>query len=173
MARTLQLVRHTANDGDALTAEGVSAALRLGEQLEGDYAVAVSTGAQRATQTLACMLARADVTLRGGVIVESGLRSTDEQRWRDAYQEAGGGELADFRRVAADFVEDEAATLGAALQRVADLLDDDERALIVGHSPTNEAAVLGLTGKEIAAMGKGTAVVVVLDGDGARVVGSG
>lgn len=169
MTKTLRLLRHTDNDGDVLTEEGVAAALRIGAALDGEYALAVSTGAQRATQTLGCLLANRGVAARGGVIVEPGLRSDREDRWRAAYRAAGGGELADFRRVAADFVDEEARTLGAALRRVADRLDDGERALIVGHSPTNEAAVLGLTGEEIAALGKGEAVTVVVDGDGARV----
>lgn len=169
MSRTLRLVRHTDNDGDVLTDDGVAAALKIGEQLDGEYALAVSTGAQRATQTLACIVANPGIRLRRGVVVEPGLRSAHEDRWREAYREAGGGELADFRRVAPDFVADEARTLGAALRRVADSLDEGERALVVGHSPTNEAAVLGLTGDEIASMGKGEAVVVVVDDDTARV----
>jgi phosphohistidine phosphatase SixA len=37
--------------------------------------------------------------------------------------------------------------LGEALRRVLERLDDGETALVVGHSPTNEAAVLGLTGE--------------------------
>lgn len=169
MTRTLHVLRHTDNDGDALTDEGVAAALDIGARLDGGYALAVTTGAQRATQTLACMLANPDVGVDRGVIVEPGLRSDHEDRWRDAYREAGDGELADFRRVAPDLVEDEAGTLGAALQRVADRLADGERALVVGHSPTNEAAVLGLTGEEIGSMGKGDAVTVVVDDHGARV----
>lgn len=169
MTRTLRLLRHTDNDGDVLTDEGIAAALRIGEQLDGEYALAVSTGAQRATQTVACIVANPSVRLGRGVIVEPGLRSANEDRWREAYQEAGGGELADFRRVAPDFVAEEARTLGAALRRVADRLGDGERALVVGHSPTNEAAVFGLTGDEIASMGKGETVVVIVDGDGAHV----
>jgi hypothetical protein len=34
----------------------------------------------------------------------------------------------------------------------------------VGHSPTNEAAVYGLAGQTIAAMGKGDGVLVVENG---------
>lgn len=39
----------------------------------------------------------------------------------------------------------------------------------MGHSPTNEAAVLGLTGEVVAPMAKGAGVLVVLEGDNARV----
>ena len=52
MRKEVELRRHTDNDGDLLTADGVAAALELGAQLRGGYEVAVSTGAQRATQTL-------------------------------------------------------------------------------------------------------------------------
>jgi len=54
MARYVELRRHTDNDGDTLTEEDVRAALEIAQQLAGDYALMVSTAAQRATQTLAC-----------------------------------------------------------------------------------------------------------------------
>ena len=50
MARFVEVRRHTDNDGDVLTPDGVAAALRLGDALAGGYRVAVSTGAQRATK---------------------------------------------------------------------------------------------------------------------------
>jgi hypothetical protein len=45
-------------------------------------------------------------------------------------------------------------------------LPDDGRALAVGHSPTNEAAVLGLTGELVPPLAKGEGVLVVADDDG-------
>jgi hypothetical protein len=39
----------------------------------------------------------------------------------------------------------------------------------VGHSPTNEAAVLGLTGKVVDPMAKGAGVLVVVDEEVTRV----
>ena len=54
VSREIELRRHTDADGDVLTDEGVAAALELGARLRGGYQLAVSTGAQRATQTLAC-----------------------------------------------------------------------------------------------------------------------
>jgi hypothetical protein len=39
----------------------------------------------------------------------------------------------------------------------------------VGHSPTNEAAVLGLTGSIIEPMAKGAGVLVVAEDDRARI----
>ncbi len=44
-------------------------------------------------------------------------------------------------------------------------LGEGERALAVGHSPTNEAAVLGLTGQVGAPLAKGAGVLVVADGE--------
>jgi hypothetical protein len=41
--------------------------------------------------------------------------------------------------------------------------EDGCHAKVVGHSPTNEAAVSGLVGETIAAIGKGEGVLVVED----------
>jgi hypothetical protein len=49
---------------------------------------------------------------------------------------------------------------------VLDALPDPGRALVVGHSPTNEAAILGLTGEIVAPLGKGDGVLVVARDDG-------
>ena len=46
-----------------------------------------------------------------------------------------------------------------------DRLPDGGRALAVGHSPTNEAAVYGLTGEIVDSMSKGDGVLVTGDGD--------
>src|SRR6266545_7502557 len=75
MARYVELRRHTDADGDVLTQEGVRAATEIGARLRGGYDLLVSTGAQRATQTLACFLAARGERVAGGVIVETGLRS--------------------------------------------------------------------------------------------------
>jgi broad specificity phosphatase PhoE len=169
MARAVELRRHTDNDGDVLSDEGVAAALRLGAGLAGGYRVAVSTGAQRATQTIGCLLAALAQPVADGVVVEAGLRSEREDRWRAIANEAAGGDLAAFRSVDPGFVAEEAAALGAALGRVLDRLGDGDRALVVGHSPTNEAAVLGLTGELVAPLGKGAGVLVTEDGGTYRV----
>lgn len=162
--RRIELRRHTDNDGDVLTPQGVETALRIGADLEGGYEVIVSTGAQRATQTAACFLAAGCGGVPGGVIVESGLRSDNEDRWKEAYQEAGSGDLEAFRSVAADFVEEEAKLLGGALMRILGSLQDGQSALVVGHSPTTEAAVYGVTGEDVAPLGKGAGVLLLDDG---------
>jgi broad specificity phosphatase PhoE len=169
MAKYVELRRHTDADGDFLTPEGVRAAADIGARLTGGYAVLVSSGAQRATQTLGCFLAALGERVPGGVAVDSGLRSQREDRWRDAYRKAGSGELEAMRAVDPELVEEDSAVLGAALARVLHALADGERALVVGHSPTNEAAVLGLTGEIVAPIAKGAGVLLVAEDDGFRI----
>jgi broad specificity phosphatase PhoE len=163
VARFVELFRHTDNDGDVLTPDGIQAAIEAGRHLAGGYAVLVSSGAQRATQTLACMLAGLGEPAAGGVVVEADLRSEREDRWREIYAQTHRPELAAFREADPGFVADEAARLGAALRRVLDGLPEDGRALAVGHSPMNEAAVFGVTGETISPLGKGTGVVVMIE----------
>jgi broad specificity phosphatase PhoE len=169
MARYVELRRHTDSDGDALTEDGVRAALTIGRELGGGYELLVSSGAQRATQTLACFACTLREPVPGGVVVESGLRSRVEDRWRAAYQHAGSGDLAALRGADPELVRDDSAALGAALRHVLERLPEGGRALAVGHSPTNEAAVLGLTGSIIEPMTKGAGVLVVIEGDQAHV----
>jgi broad specificity phosphatase PhoE len=163
--REIELRRHTDADDDILTAEGVAAALEIGARLRGGYHVAVSTGAQRATQTLGCFLAALGEQVPRGVVVEPGLRSQVEDRWRAAYQKAGSGVLGALREADPELVADDSERLAAALGRVLDSLPDGGRALIVGHSPTNEAAILGLTGEMVAPLAKGAGVHVVAHDD--------
>jgi hypothetical protein len=74
-----------------------------------------------------------------------------------------------MRSVDPGFVDEEAAALGAALGRVLERLADGQRALAVGHTPTNEAAVLGLTGQLVAPLSKGAGVLVTEDQGSHRV----
>jgi broad specificity phosphatase PhoE len=94
MTKEIELRRHTDNESDELTDEGVQAALQVGPALRGGYELLVSTGAQRATQTLACFACALGERVPVWAVVESGLRSELEDRWRQAYREAGSGELA-------------------------------------------------------------------------------
>ena len=169
MAKYIELRRHTDANGDVLTAEGVQAAIQIGSRLTGGYDLLVSTGAQRATQTLACFLAGLGEKVRQGVVVEPGLRSRVEDRWRAAYEKAGSGDLPALREADPELVEEDSAALGSALRRVLDALPDGGRALVAGHSPTNEAAVLGLTGEIVEPISKGEGVLVVEEDGALRV----
>jgi len=169
MDREIELRRHTDADEDILSAEGVAAALEIGARLRGGYHLGVSTGAQRATQTLACFLAALGQQVPDGVVVEQGLRSQVEDRWRAAYQQAGSGALAALREADPKLVAEDSERLAAALARVFDALPDGGRAVVVGHSPTNEAAVFGLTGEIVPPLAKGAGVLVITLTRGYRV----
>lgn len=160
--RYVELRRHTDNEGDQLTERGRSDAEAISrQQLRPPYAAFASTGAQRCTTMLEI--------LRHGVgqeevpiTVVRGLRSTVEDRWREAAKAAGkGADLEAIRAVDPDLVEKESVLLGTALRQVVQALPESGRALVVGHSPTNEAAVLGLTGTVVPPLGKGEGVLVV------------
>jgi hypothetical protein len=94
-----------------------------------------------------------------------GLRSSVEDRWRDAARTAGkGADVEAIRVVDPDLVERESWLLGMALQQVVDGLPEGGRALVVGHSPTNEAAVLGLTGQVVPPLAKGAGILLIEEG---------
>jgi broad specificity phosphatase PhoE len=169
VARYLELRRHTDSEGDALSEEGVRAALEIARRLAGPYTLLVSSGAQRATQTLACFACALTEAVGGGAIVEPALRSGVEDRWRAANQAAGSGELSALQKADPELVREDSARLAAGLRRILDRLPEDGRALAVGHSPTNEAAVLGLTGELVSPLSKGAGVLIVVEADGTRV----
>jgi phosphohistidine phosphatase SixA len=169
VAKQIELRRHTDNAGDVLSDEGARAALKIGSRLRGGYALLVSTGAQRATQTLACFACALREPIPGGAVVEPGLRSDREDRWRGAYRKAGSGRLEDLRSADPELVESDSRALGEALGRILERLDDGETALVVGHSPTNEAAVLGLTGEIVAPISKGSGVLLSADAESFRI----
>jgi broad specificity phosphatase PhoE len=161
--KTVELRRHTAAENDVLTSEGVRAALEIGARLAGEYVVAVSSGAQRATQTLACFLAGRGARVTDGVIVGTGFRSENEAHWFEIAREAGG-ELKALLDADREFVEKESAQFADALRRVLELLPEGGRALVVGHSPMNECAVFGLTGTIVEPISKGGGVLVIEEG---------
>ncbi len=144
-----------------MTPNGVRAAVDIGSRLEGGYDMLVSSGAQRATQTLACFLAGLGRRLDCGVTVDPTFRSQVEECWFGAARRGSGGGLESFWAVDPALVEEEARRFGEGLRRVFDSLPEAGRALIVGHSPTHEVAVYGLTGKIVPPITKGAGVLVV------------
>lgn len=172
VTRTLDILRHAEDDDDVLTPGGVAAAVGAGRgRLHGGYAVVATSGAQRATQTAACLVAGLGEPVGGGVVVVPGFRSTREDEWRAAYRAAGSGHLDALRSTDPALVDEDTRVLADALRGVVAVLDDGARALVVGHSPTSEAAVLGLTGEVVDPFGRLEGVVVAVGDDGdARVV---
>ncbi|MFQ5553788.1 MAG: histidine phosphatase family protein [Acidimicrobiia bacterium] len=165
VTKHIEVRRHTDNDGDALTADGIAAATSIGASLGGRYARMWSSGAQRATQTAACLLAGLGEQVPGGVAIAQGLRSSRENEWRAAYRTAGRGDLDALRAASPALVEEETAILGAALRDLLESLRDGERGLAVGHSPMIEAAVHGLAGVVVPPLAEGAGVLVEAEHD--------
>ncbi len=168
--RYVELRRHTDNDGDRLTPRGAADAEMIGRDgLHAPYAAFVSTGAARATQMLE-ILRHAAGQDNIPIILATGLRSPVEDRWREAATAAGkGADLDAIRAIDPDLVERESWLLASALRQVVDGLPEGGRALVVGHSPTSEAAVLGLAGRVVPPLGKGKGVLLTEDGGDYRV----
>jgi broad specificity phosphatase PhoE len=169
MPKIVELRRHTDNDDDVLSEDGIRAAVEIGRSL-GDYDVVVSSGAQRATQAAGCFLATITTPVAGGVVVDARLHSDAEDRWRKAYKSGGGGDLHSFRRADPELVESESRRFGQALRDIFESLPPGGRALVVGHSPMQEAAVFGLTGKVVEPLSKGAGVLLEQRDDGEYVV---
>jgi len=164
------LRRHTDNEGDRLTPQAAADAERIGRGgLHPPYAAFVPAGAARATQMLE-ILRHAAGQVDTPVTAAPGLRSPVENRWRDAAKAAGKrADLKDIRAIDPDLVQRESWLLGSALRQVVAGLPEGGRALVVGHSPAIEAAVLGLAGLVVPPLGKGTGVLLVQDGGDYRV----
>ena len=132
----VELRRHTENEGDRLTPQGVADAEMIGrEGLHPPYTAFVSTGAARATQMLEILrhAAGQDDT---PITAATGLRSSVENRWRDAAKAAGKrADLEDIRATGPDLVERESLLLASVLRQVAEGLPQGGRALVAGHSP--------------------------------------
>lgn len=164
MAKEIELRRHTDNDGDLLTPDGVRTAVEIGKGLRGGYALVAASPARRAVQTAACLLSGLGEVVAGGVIIEPGLRSEREDEWRAAYSSTGKGDLDSLRTADSDLVAEDSAVLADGLQRLLSRVRDGERILAIGHSPTSEAAVYGLTHQIVSPLGKGEGIVVAADG---------
>ena len=165
--RYIELRRHTDSDGDELTAQGVADAQAIGRDgLQPPYAAFVSSGAARATQ-MVTILRHAAGQDDLAVSEVTGLRSTVEERWRAASKAAGkGATLEQIRGVDPELVDHAERLLGEALRGIVESLPEGGRALVVGHSPTNEAAVAGLAGQLVGPLARGAGVLLVEDGGG-------
>jgi len=158
----VELRWHTDSEGDRLTPQGAADAEVIGrDRLHPPYAAFVSTGAARATQVLE-ILRRAAGQDDVPITVAAGLRSSVADRWRQAAKAAGkGADLEALRAIDPDLVERESWLLGSALRQVVERLPEGGRALVAGHSPATEAAVLGLAGQVVRPLGQGEGVLLV------------
>jgi broad specificity phosphatase PhoE len=172
MTKWVELRRHTASEGDALTSDGMRAAVDIGGGLHERYQLLVSSGAQRGTQTLACILAGMERVHECGVTVDTGFRSAQEDRWFAVARGVHGGGIEAFRAADPELVEQESRAFAAALRRVFAQLPENGRAMVVGHPPMHEVAIYGLCGELVPPISKGAALVVTGEGDGYRLTGA-
>ena len=149
--RRLEIRRHAAKGtdigGDCLSQQGIEQAHQLGRSLRVGYTHLYSSGAQRATQTLACMLAGMGRSVLSGVVVRPGLGSPREAEWRETARAAGTSGLDALLAKNEPLVREESERLAAELRAILGELPEGSYALAVGHSPLAECAIYGLTGK--------------------------
>ena len=149
--RRLEIRRHAAKgtelSGDCLSREGIEQAYQLGRSLRVGYTHLYSSGAQRATQTLACILAGMGRTVMNGVVIRPGLGSPREDEWREAARAAGSSRLDELLAHNERLVREEAERLAGELRAILAELPEGSYALAIGHSPLSECGVYGLTGK--------------------------
>ena len=141
--KTLELRRHARRDpaADRLSPEGRVQAAEVGKTLAGGYTAVFVSPSQRAAETVAWFL-----------------RGLGEQLPQHSVVPGLGG-------VGNDGSPE--ALAGVVLELFAEI-PEDGRALAVGHTPLIERAVLGLTGREIDALGECEGVLLTIDGDALR-----
>lgn len=149
--RRLEIRRHAekaaAPGADRLSPEGIRQAHDLGRSLRVGYTHLYSSGAQRATQTLACIIAGMGRHVLNGVVVRPELVSQREAEWRKVVESAGSSDLEVIRAVSGGLVEEEAARLGSELRAILSELPEGGYGLAIGHSPLIECGIYGLTSK--------------------------
>jgi phosphohistidine phosphatase SixA len=149
--RRLEIRRHAAKGaelgGDSLSPQGVEQAYNLGRSIRIGYTHLYSSGAQRATQTLACILAGMGRLVIHGVDVRPGLASPREADWREAARTAGSTSIEAILAGNEPLVREEAKRLADEVRSILGGLPEGSYALAIGHSPLAECAVYGLTGK--------------------------
>lgn len=163
--RRLELRRHAKADGDVLTELGRQTAQRVGQALEGPYDAVFTSPAKRAAETIAWFLRGLGQQLPQTHGVTDGLASPLEDRWRTAAQASGTGRIDDIERRDRDLVAAETSRLADAMLQMLASIEDDRRALAVGHSPLLEAGVYGLTGRALDPLATCEGVLLAHDGE--------
>jgi broad specificity phosphatase PhoE len=133
--------------GDALSTEGVEQAYRLGRSLRIGYTHLFSSGSQRATQTIACILAGMGRHVLNGVVVLPELGSLRVLEWKTAIARAGSTNFQALLRKNEALVQLEATRLSSVLRSLLAQLPEGSYALAVSSDPLPECAFFGLTGK--------------------------
>ena len=141
--RYVELRRHTDNDGDELTAQGVADAEVIGrEGLQPPYAAFVSSGAARATRMLT-ILRHAAGQDESPISEVAGLRSTVEDRWRAAAKAAGrGATVEEMREVDPDLDE-------GARQALSSLVAQQAKVIATPHDGLDAPLVVSAWGRQL------------------------
>lgn len=147
--------------GDSLSAEGIERAHRLGRSIRVGYTHLYSCGTQRATQTLACVLAGMGRHVIHGVAVRPGLRPARASEWRDAVRAAGGTGFAALLEQAPALVKAESQRLAAELHALLTELPEGSYALAITDTPAIECAAYGITGTLHETSPEGGGLIVV------------
>ena len=149
--RRLEIRRHAAKGtelgGDSLSPGGIEQAHQLGRSIRVGYTHLFSSGAQRATQTLACILAGMGRYVVSGVAIRPGLGSEREAEWRAAARSAGTTSIEGLLSQNEALVREESERLAAETRSILAELPVGSYGLAIGHSPLSECAIYGLTGK--------------------------
>ena len=149
--RRLEIRRHAAKGtelaGDSLSPEGIEQAHQLGRSIRVGYTHLFSSGAQRATQTLACILAGMGRYVLSGVVIRPGLGSQREDEWRAAARSSESTSIEILLSQNEALVREESERLAAEVRSILNELQEGSYALAIGHSPLSECAIYGLTGK--------------------------
>lgn len=163
--RALELRRHAPRDpdADALSEQGRTLALHVGQDLPGGYVAVFTSPARRAAETAAWFLRGLGQQLPQEHGVVEGLASQVEDRWRAAARAAGGARLDDIRERDPELVEEESARLAGVVRGLLAEIPDGGRGLAVSHSPLIEAAAFGLTGTVIEPLSECEGIVVEED----------
>lgn len=133
--------------GDALSEEGIEAAYQLGRSLRIGYTHLFSSGTQRATQTIACLLAGMGRHVLSGVAIRRDLGSPRTYDWRAATAAARGIDPSAQLEYDEAFLRAEGERLSAVVRSILANLPEGSYALAVTDDCLAECAVYGLTGK--------------------------
>jgi len=154
--RRLTFLRHTQNDGDVLTLQGIAAAVQIGEQFAATtFSLVVVSGAQRTAQTAACVLASGRLPVARGVFVHAGFGSSDWDSWGRLIDKAGTADIQGLSQANPEFVAAAAAAIDEAITWTTAQLGSGGHALVISHSPLIELALWRITGAVTPSLSRG------------------
>jgi broad specificity phosphatase PhoE len=130
----------------ALTHEAQLEARAVGKTMRTDFAAVWFSPAQRAAETAAWFLRGSHQPPPPVVIEVQGLTSEREDEWREAGSAASSSRLDSVMEQNPSLVAEESDRLAGVVRDLFGRIKEGEAALVVGHTPLQEAAVYGLTG---------------------------